>query len=74
MIKKRLAKYSYYCVSPKAALPLERFCPDKSMAPVFGDCVDGGGVALKSVKADPDGEIVKFRRPGRAMLNSTWGS
>jgi len=42
------------------------------MAPVFGDCVDGGGVALKSVKADPDGEIVKFRRPGRAMLNSTW--
>jgi hypothetical protein len=58
----------------KAALPLERFCPDKSMAPVFGDCVDGGGVALKSVKADPDGEIVKFRRPGRAMLNSTWGS
>jgi hypothetical protein len=53
---------------------MERFCPDKSIAPVFGDCVDGGGVALKRVKADPDGEIVKFRRPGRAMLNSTWGS
>jgi hypothetical protein len=37
----------------KAALPLARFCPDKSMAPVFGDCVDGGGIALKRVKARP---------------------
>ena len=34
------------------------------MAPVFGDCVDGGGVALKSVKADPDGEIVKVSPTG----------
>ena len=49
---------------------MERFCPDNSMAPVFGDCVDGGGSSEKE-RPDPDGEIVEFRQPGRATLNST---
>jgi hypothetical protein len=37
----------------KAALSVERFCPTFSMAPVFGDCEDGGGVVLKRTKARP---------------------
>ena len=56
----------------KAAFSLERFCPSESMAPVFGDCVDGGGrCPEKENGPTPMGRLSRFRRPGRARLNST---
>lgn len=56
----------------KAALSLAHFCPHLSMAPVLGDCKDGGGIVLNKDKGPtPLERLCKFRRPGRAMLNST---
>jgi len=37
----------------KAALSLAHFCPHLSMAPVLGDCKDGGGIVLDKDKARP---------------------
>jgi hypothetical protein len=38
---------------------LARFCPISSLAPVLGDCEDGGGVGLeKGQQLDPVEEIV----------------
>jgi hypothetical protein len=45
-----LKSYPQSGSAAKAALFLERFCPRNSMAPVFGDCEDGGGVVLKKDK------------------------
>jgi hypothetical protein len=47
------------CSAAKAAISLARYCPFLSMAPVIGDCEDGGGIVLnKDQGPDPDGEIV----------------
>src|SRR5437870_369324 len=37
----------------KAVFSLVRSCPRVSVAPVFGDCEDGGGVVLKKATARP---------------------
>ena len=56
----------------KAALSLAHFCPHLSMAPVLGDCKDGGGIVLDKDKGPtPMERLCEFRRPGRAKLNST---
>jgi len=56
----------------KAAISLERFCPTLSMAR-YGRLCRCGGVVLKRRTARPDGEIGRFRRPGRATLNQRGG-
>jgi hypothetical protein len=48
------------------------FCPTVSMAPALAIRWMAASVALeKGKRLDPDGEIVQFRYPGRARLNSS---
>jgi hypothetical protein len=42
----------------------------RSVAPVVGDCEDGGGVVLEKGRGStPLGRLCKFRLPGRAAIS-----
>jgi hypothetical protein len=38
------------------------------MAPVYGDCKDGGGVVRKRLALDPDGEIEDVSPTGSSQV------
>ena len=60
-------------LAAKADFSLERFSPDTKHGSGTGDCVDGGRRCPEKEKGPtPLERLCRFRRPGRAMLNSTW--
>ena len=52
----------------KAVFSLGAFLPDKEHGSGIGDCIDGGGIVLKRIRADPAGEIVRVSPTGPSQV------